>query len=98
MLGFFGVVLLVIGAFALVGASTIVGQIGGLILWVIAAIFMVGQAVLNSLEREARAIGSALVIQNAPPAPLTTRLEPAAPAAPAMKKTLRSRFIAWWYS
>ena len=95
MLGFFGFVFIVAGALALAGSSTIVGQIGGLILWVIAALFLVGGAVISAIEREARGIGAALAMQAQASRPATS-LERPAPAAP--PKTLWRKFCDWWWA
>jgi hypothetical protein len=38
------------------------GQIAGLVLWVIAALFIVGHAVVGAIEREARGLGQAMAL------------------------------------
>jgi hypothetical protein len=78
------------------GASTIVGQIGGLILWVVAAIFMVGQAIVNAVNRGSLKIDSLLAARAKPSERTTTKLDPPAPASPA--PTFWRRLQRWWYS
>lgn len=89
MLGIFGVLFIVIGGFALAGSTTIVGQIGGLILWVIAALFIVGQALISAIEREARGVGKvlALVVRGG-----TAEQPRSEPSAPPEKQSLWERF------
>jgi hypothetical protein len=60
MLGLFGVIFLVAGAAALALSTTPFGQIAGLVLWVIAALFLVGHATINAVAREARELRAAL--------------------------------------
>jgi len=62
MLGIFGVIFILAGVATLAVSTTMFGQISGLILWVIAALFIVGQAVVSAIEREARGIGKALAM------------------------------------
>ena len=63
MLVFFGVLFIIAGLLALTAATTMFGQIAGLVLWVIAALFLVGHAVVRAIEREARGLGKALAMQ-----------------------------------
>jgi hypothetical protein len=89
MLGMFGVIFILAGGATLAVSTTMFGQISGLILWVIAALFIVGQAVVSAIGREVRALGKSLAPRAAasgqPGAP------PSAPAeAPA--KGLWNRF------
>jgi len=51
-LGILGALCCFIGLFGAAGSSTPVGQIGSMILLVVAAIFLVGAAVLRAMPRE----------------------------------------------
>lgn len=48
-----GTLCILIGAFALLGSSTAVGQIGGLVLWVIAAQLLGASAIIEAIQRKA---------------------------------------------
>ena len=101
MLGIFGVIFILVGGATLAVSTTMFGQIAGLILWVIAALFIVGQAIVSAIEREARRI-------TAGPAPKADRIGPPDervgsatigpsgerldPKAPAGKESLWERF------
>jgi len=65
MLGVFGVIFILAGGATLAVSTTMFGQISGLILWVIAALFIVGQAVVSAIEREVRALGKSLAPRTA---------------------------------
>ena len=65
MLGIFGVIFILAGGATLAVSTTMFGQISGLILWVIAALFIVGQAVVSAIGREARALGKSLAPRHA---------------------------------
>ncbi len=87
MLGIFGVIFILAGGATLAVSTTMFGQISGLILWVIAALFIVGQAVVSVIEREARALGKAMRAEAS-----GTSAPPSVPSAPAEKESLWQRF------
>jgi hypothetical protein len=51
LFGVVGVIMILVGGFALLGSSTVVGQIGGLIAWVIAAQLITSAAIIEALAR-----------------------------------------------
>jgi len=51
LFGIVGVIMILAGGFALLGSSTIVVQIGGLIAWVIAAQLITSGAIIEALDR-----------------------------------------------
>src|SRR5438128_199042 len=65
MLGIFGGMFILVGGATLAVSTTIFGQIPGLILWGIAAPFIVRQAGVSAIEREARALGKSLAPRTA---------------------------------
>ena len=50
LFGVVGVIMIFAGGLALLGSSTVVGQIGGLISWVIAAQLITSGAILQALD------------------------------------------------
>jgi len=88
MLGFFGTILIVVGWVVLAVSTTVFGQMSALILWVIAALFIVGHSIIGSIEREARKLGQA---PNARAAPNPARIVP----ANAEKRSIFRRVFDW---
>lgn len=101
MLAFAGVIFILAGLVTLGVATTMFGQIAGLVLWVIATLFIVGQAVVGAIEREARGLGKALAmharataeppriggVDSQPSRPVST------PPKPAASKSSWKRFL-----
>jgi len=89
MLGLFGVLFILAGGATLAMSTTMFGQLAGLILWVIAALFVVGQVVVSAIEREARGLGKALAMHaTATTKPSSPSTPSSTPPAPAEKKGL----------
>jgi len=62
MFGFVGIIFALAGCATLATATTPFGQICALILWLIAAVFLVGHGIVGAVRREAQGLGKALAM------------------------------------
>lgn len=73
MFGLAGAIFAIAGGIALAGSSTHIGQFAGLLLWLIAAVFIVGRGIITAIERGSKTVDEAKIEQrDQPPTPAST--------------------------